>query len=473
MGKLVAAGVLAAVLTATPAIGTLPQAAADASPVGIHNRSASTILSEMTLQQRVGQLFVVGGAATGVSSATRSAVTTYHVGNVILTGRSTAGVTATRKVDDGLQRLSTHATDAAANLLVSTDQEGGYVQVLQGPGFSRMPTALTQGTWSDSTVSSAARAWGLQLRSAGVNVNLAPDMDVVSSTFAPYNQPIGYYRREYGHTPSVVAHKGGWFLLGMRSRGIGTTAKHFPTLGRVRLNTDTSSGVTDRTTYASSTWLDPFKTAIADHTKFVMVSTAYYEHIDPNHPAAFSHTIVTDLLRDQLGFNGVIVSDDLGNAKQVQAWSPATRAIEFIDAGGDLVLTGNTTTLPSMVNAVVAKAESNTAFRARVNQSALRVLEAKESLGLLRWYGRLTVNGQMNAATASALQLYLRTTITGAWDTNTRECLQRVVGTGVDGVWGPKSQAALQSFLGISHDGSTALNARTVEALQSYLNSQQ
>jgi hypothetical protein len=78
----------------------------------------------------------------------------------------------------------------------------------------------------------------------------------------------------------------------------------------------------------------------------------------------------------------------------------------------------------------------------------------------------------MNAATASALQLYLRTTITGAWDTNTRECLQRVVGTGVDGVWGPKSQAALQSFLGISHDGSSSLNARTVAALQRYLNGQ-
>jgi beta-N-acetylhexosaminidase len=472
MGKLVAAGVLAAALTAAPAIGAVPQSAADASPVGIHNRSASALLSRMTLQQRVGQLFMVGGAPTGVSSATRSALTTYHVGNVILTGRSTAGVTATRKVSDGLQRLSTHQTDAAANLLVSTDQEGGYVQVLQGPGFSRMPTALTQGTWSDSTLYRSARAWAWQLRSAGVNVNLAPVMDVVSSSFAPYNQPIGYYQREFGHTPSVVASKGGWFLLGMRSRGVGTTAKHFPTLGRVRYNTDTHSGVVDRTTYASSTWLNPFKTAIADHSKFVMVSTAYYEHIDPNHPAAFSHTIVTDLLRDKLGFTGVIVSDDLGNAKQVQAWSPATRAIEFLDAGGDLVLTGNTTTLPSMVNAVVAKAESNSAFRARVNQSALRVLQAKQSLGLLRWYAPLTVNGRMDAATASALQVYLLSTRTGSWDSNTRECLQRVIGTGVDGVWGPNSQAALQSFLGISHDGSSSLNARTVAALQRYLNGQ-
>jgi beta-N-acetylhexosaminidase len=203
-----------------------------------------------------------------------------------------------------------------------------------------------------------------------------------------------------------------------------------------------------------------------------MVSTAYYEHIDPNHPAAFSHTIVTDLLRDKLGFTGVIVSDDLGNAKQVQAWSPATRAIEFLDAGGDLVLTGNTTTLPSMVNAVVAKAESNSAFRARVNQSALRVLQAKQSLGLLRWYAPLTVNGRMDAATASALQVYLLSTRTGSWDSNTRECLQRVIGTGVDGVWGPNSQAALQSFLGISHDGSSSLNARTVAALQRYLNGQ-
>lgn len=472
MGKVMAVGLLSAGLVAAPALATAPEAGAQASPVGIHQRVAAKVLDRMTLRQRVGQLFMVGGAATGVSRATRTAVTRYHVGNVILTGRSTRGVTATRKISDGLQRLSTHKTDQATTLLISADQEGGYVQVLQGPGFSRMPTALTQGTWSNTAVYRSARRWGMQLRSAGVNLNLAPDMDVVSKAFAPHNEPIGKYQREFGHTPSVVAHKGGWFLLGMKSRGIGTAAKHFPTLGRVRHNTDTASGVTDRTTYASSTWLNPFKTAIADHTKFMMMSTAYYQHIDAKRPAAFSHKIVTDLLRHKLGFTGVVVSDDLGNAKQVQAWSPARRALNFIEAGGDVVLTGNTRTLPAMVNAVVSQARKYPSFRAKVNAAALRVLKAKQSMGLLRWYTKLSVNGRMTAATASALQVYLRTTPTGRWDANTRRRLQQVIGTGVDGKWGPKSQAALQSFLGIAHDGSGSLNARTVSALQRFLNHQ-
>lgn len=469
-----AVGAAAAPATSAAAApdAVVPDAATPDAVVGVSNPSASSVLSSMTLRQRVGQLFMVSAPATGYGTGTKNAIKTYHVGNVYLSGRSSDGLTATRSLTDSVQRMSTVPRTNNVTMLVATDQEGGAVQVLSGPGISTIPSALTQGTWSSSTVRSSASTWAAQLRGSGVNLDLAPVLDVVTAAWAPYNQPIGYYHREFGHTSAVVTSKGLAFMHGLQDGRVGSTVKHFPTLGRVRYNTDTHSGVTDSTTTVSSAYLDPFEAAIDSGTNAVMMSSATYTKIDSQHPAAFSTTIITGLLRHTLGYNGLVISDDLGNAAQVQAWSPGRRATNFLSAGGDIVLTGNTSTLPAMVDAVVAKASSDPTFRAQVDASALRVLQAKRDLGLLQKYDRLSVTGSMNASTASALQVYLRTTQTGSWDANTRMALQRVIGVPIDGVWGSQSQAALQRFLGISRDGSSTLNARTVTALQNYLNNQ-
>jgi GH25 family lysozyme M1 (1,4-beta-N-acetylmuramidase) len=114
-----------------------------------------------------------------------------------------------------------------------------------------------------------------------------------------------------------------------------------------------------------------------------MMSTAYYSRIDPGNPAAFSSTIVTGMVRGDLGFDGVVISDDLGQAAQVRAWTPADRAIKFLNAGGDMVLTVDPAVLPAMYNAVLQKTTVDSAFKSRVDASALRVLTAKQNRGLL------------------------------------------------------------------------------------------
>lgn len=117
------------------------------------------------------------------------------MGSVILTGRSTAGVGATAGVAATLER----ANPEAARLFVAADQEGGQVQVLRGPGFSNIPTALSQGHRAPGALRGDARQWGAQLRRAGVNVNLAPVLGTVPSPAAARNnQPIGVFDREYG-----------------------------------------------------------------------------------------------------------------------------------------------------------------------------------------------------------------------------------------------------------------------------------
>jgi beta-N-acetylhexosaminidase len=339
---------------------------------------AQSVFDRMTEAQRVGQLLMVDCPSTGVSATTISAITDHHVGSVILDGTSYAGRAATRGVTDQLQQLA----PADAGLFVATDQEGGLVQRLQGPGFTRIVSAVQQGRIRPRRLRRYARGWGTQLREAGVNVNLAPVLDTVPAGFGS-NPPIGDLDREFGHTPAVVAAHGVAVLRGMLAAGVDPTVKHFPGLGRVRGNTDTTAGVTDSVTTRNDPYLQPFRAAVSAHTPFVMMSTAIYSRIDPGTPAAFSRPIVTGLLRNGLGFTGVVISDDVGGAAQVAQYGVGQRAVRFIAAGGDIVLTVDAGQAGRMTAALLAKARRDPAFKRLVNAAALRVLQAKNARGLL------------------------------------------------------------------------------------------
>ncbi|WP_020144365.1 glycoside hydrolase family 3 N-terminal domain-containing protein [Terracoccus sp. 273MFTsu3.1] len=452
--------------TAEPLVVPADTVAATVSPVD----QARAAYNRMTTAQRVGQLFMVGGAVTGLGSATTTAISRYHVGNLILMGRTTAGAPPVRYLTGRAETLTSSAATAGVPLFIAADQEGGFVQVLQGPGFSRMPTALTQGTWTDTSLTASARTWGTQVMRSGVDVDLAPVMDTVAKSFASLNKPIGFYQREYGYTPSVVADKGTTFLKGMRASGLAMTAKHFPGLGRVTGNTDTTAGVTDTVTTRTSTDITPFRAAISAGAHLLMVSSAYYSRIDASHPAVFSPTVIRAMIRGDLGFTGVVISDDLGNAKQVAAWSPGARAVGFINAGGDVVLTGNPSVVPAMVAAVTARAASDSVFRGRVQTAVMRVLTVKAQYGLLA--PRLPVTGYFGPLTKTALQRWLGIAQTGVFDSATIRALQARVGAPVVGVWGPRSMAALQGYLGLYLDGAATWNARTVAGLQRYLDTQ-
>jgi beta-N-acetylhexosaminidase len=290
-------------------------------------------------------------------------------------------VTATRAVTRELQAQATGTTTNGVKLWVSADQEGGLVQSLKGPGFSTIPTALAQGSWPRATLESRAERWGSQLRAAGVNLDLAPVADTVPAGLGTANAPIGYFDREYGHHPKVVARHVTAVIDGLRSAGVEATAKHFPGLGRVRRNTDTSAGVTDSTTTRHDPYLLPFQRAVTDHVPVVMVSSATYTRIDPGHLAAFS-PVVMDMLRHDLDFTGAIVSDSM-TAVAVQNVPAGARGVRFIRAGGTVALSVDTATTTAMATAVLARAESSAHFRATVRRDALVVLKEKHRIGLL------------------------------------------------------------------------------------------
>jgi beta-N-acetylhexosaminidase len=340
------------------------------------------VYGQMTQAQRVGQLFLVGVSGDLAGPQTQAALRQYHFGSLLLGTNTSAGVAGVRSATAFMQSLATGANTGGARFFIAANQEGGQIQPLTGSGFSTMPSALIQGSWSVSTLREQARDWGGELSSAGVNLDLAPVMDVVPAGQAASNAPIGQYDREFGFTPAGNGAHGAAFIQGMAAARVATTAKHFPGLGRATGNTDFTSGVVDSVTTASDPYLGSFRDAIDAGVPFVMVAEATYTRIDPSSLAVFSPVIMR-LLRSGLGFGGVIVSDDLGQAQAVAAIPAAQRAISFLSAGGDLVTSQTLGPAEVMASAVLAKAAADSSFGAVVAAAVRRVLAAKEAYGLL------------------------------------------------------------------------------------------
>src|SRR3984957_12484154 len=338
------------------------------------------VLDNLTLAQRVGELFLVGVDGNIAGPELTAAERTYHFGSLLL-NKTAAGAAALEAETAPMQELAP-ADTSGVRLYIAANQEGGQIQQLSGPGFATMPSALEQGSWSLSTLRASATDWGTDLRAAGVNLDLAPVMDVVPQGSAASNAPIGALDREFGFDPVTNGEHGTAFIQGMAAAGVMTVAKHFPGLGRVAGNTDFTPNVVDNVTTANDPYLNSFRAAIAAGVPMVMGALATYTRIDPTALAVFS-PVVMRLLRDGLGFAGVIVSDDLGQAKAVQSIPAGTRAVSFLAAGGDLITSQDLGPAEQMAAAVLARASANAAFRATVDAAAARVLAAKQAAGLL------------------------------------------------------------------------------------------
>lgn len=360
--------------TATPSPSTEPSAV----PLDAAHRQLAT----MSRKEKIGQVLMVGVPATGSNSADLSTITRNALGNVFLKGRSSRGSAATGEVVERINTAIVKGTAAEITPYVATDQEGGNVQVLRGAGFSTLPTALVQGSWDSTTLTHRATEWGKELAAVGINLNLAPVADTVSSaSFAPSNGPIGQWKREYGYTPEAVSRASQAFTKGMGAAGVDSVIKHFPGLGRVTQNTDIVKNVIDTKTTRNDPYLAPFRAGIAAGNEWVMVSNSYYSKIDAKNIAPFSSTIMRGMLREDLGFTGVIISDDMCDATQLSPWGYATRAVRFFEAGGTMMLCVNAGKLDQISAALAEQAKKDPGFARLIDAAALKVLQAKQDEG--------------------------------------------------------------------------------------------
>lgn len=362
---------------AVPRAETSPPTTAPSSESPGPEDVVEDVLAGLDRRAQVAQLFVAGVPLDDLGSG--DALAGSGVGGLFLAGRSQAPAAELAGTSARWQDLA-----PGPGLWIAADQEGGEVQSLQGPGFERLPSALDQAALPTPELAALAERTGTALSGAGLNLNLAPVADVVPPGTEDANEPIGAHDRHYGSTPESVSAAVSTVMTAWDRAGVTPTLKHFPGLGRVLENTDTSAGVTDPVTTADDPQVGLFgDLAGSPADPFVMVSSATYPQLDPAERAAFSPVVVTGLLRERLGFDGVVISDDLGGARAVRDVPPGERAVRFLAAGGTLVLTVDPALVPEMIDAVLRRSEADPAFAATVDDAVRTALLAKERAGLL------------------------------------------------------------------------------------------
>lgn len=360
-------GPAATVPASTPSVEATPAIAA-----------CRDLAASLTSEQKVGQLYMVGTTATSVPDSLASLIRDLHLGSVLYLG--TRGASAADSAAQSM-RIAALGEDMIP-VLIAADQEGGRIQRMAGPGFSTIPSAREQGTMDDDALRTSWATWGRELARAGVRFNLAPVADTVPESKLRSNAPIGALQRNFGTDPDDVADAVVAVVEGLSDAKVATSLKHFPGLGRVTTNTDFGVAVDDLTT-THDDLLEPFTEAMDAGVSSVMVSSAIYSRIDPGVPAVHSSTIVTGLLREQLGWQGVVISDDLGAAGAMDSVAARDRGVRFIAAGGDLVINADPGTIGEMIDETLDRAASDRVFADGLDAHVTRVLQLKASVGLV------------------------------------------------------------------------------------------
>ena len=333
------------------------------------------ILSDMTLPEKVGQLFFVRCP----EEDTVSHVSTYHLGGYILFGRDTKGKTASELIQTihGYQEAA--ARDTGVPLLIGVDEEGGsVVRVSSNPNIRSSkfssPQTLYRSGGMEAIVDDTHEK-NVLLKALGFNVNLAPVADV-STNAADF-----IYSRTFGQNAAETAEYTAAVTARMAADGMGSVLKHFPGYGN---NVDTHTGIAvDRRpleTFLEQDFL-PFAGGLAagGDTAAVLVSHNIVTAMDDTLPASLSPA-VHDVLRRELQFNGVVMTDDLAMDAVAAYAEGGSSAVMAIAAGNDIVLT---TDYPTQIPKVIAAVQSGTISEEQINKACLRVLRWKESLGLI------------------------------------------------------------------------------------------
>jgi beta-N-acetylhexosaminidase len=270
--------------------------------------------------------------------------------------------TSARHVTEITARLRRAAGSPAP--IVCTDQEGGAVRILPWAP----PEASQPAQGAGGIVGADARAAASALRGEGVTTALAPVADVPSVSGS------AIAGREFSTDPAAAAADVTAAVHGWRAGGVQPTLKHFPGLGGATVNTDDGPATVGRTKAQLEEDLRPFRAGIAAGAPLVMVSSAVYPALDGARIASQSPAIVQDLLRRRLGFRGVAITDSLEAAAVRATGDVEQAAVASVAAGMDLILTTGRGSYIHIYRALLARARTDAAFRARVRESAARVL---------------------------------------------------------------------------------------------------
>ena len=323
---------------------------------------------DLSVEDAVGQMFMVSVGGTEPDYYIEKMVRERNIGGIILFGYNMENEAQTKALVGSLQGLSVE-TEPAIPLLVAVDQEGG--EISSAPWVAAQPAAARIGARGDpAEARAAAGRIGDELLRAGVNTDLAPVVDT------GFGAAIG--ARSYGEDPEVVGRMGAAAVEGFEEAGVVSAAKHFPNHGPATSDSHESLPVIDHDLATVRSYdLPPFRAAIEAGVPMVMVGHLLYPAIDPERPASLSPEAIR-MLRGELGFDGVVITDDLAMAGATGGEPPADAAVEAVKAGADLLIVSSQPQQQAdAYDAVVAAVESGEIPRESIRASAERVLEVK------------------------------------------------------------------------------------------------
>ncbi len=339
---------------------------------------AETLISDMTLHEKICQLFIVmPKQLTGVSGQKRAgkdmrtALADYPVGGMLLDGTNISSVKQVKALNKKLQAYS------RIPLLLTIDEEGGRVaRLMTAAGTTQVGPMLSYVDQGTKVARKNARTIAADIVRCGFNLDFAPVADVWSN---PDNTVIGNraYSTDFAQAAELVAAA----VKGFHDGGAACTLKHFPGHGSTAEDSHLGSAYVYKTLDAiRREELLPFKAGIKAGADCVMIGHLILPEVD-DRPAPFSRAIVTDLLRDELGFDGVITTDALEMQALIDHYSDGEIVTMCIEAGCDLLLVPDD--FHSALHALEAAVEDGTITEERINESVLRILHLKEKMGLL------------------------------------------------------------------------------------------
>ena len=338
-----------------------------------YKQLASMYVSHMTLDEELGQLIMVEYADTTYSSDLDTMINKLHAGGVIMYEFQMNTFNQTKHDIAEMQQR------ASIPLLISTDEEGGpYVHRLSHIYGYRMSATDIANTGNPEVATQQGTKAAHDLLALGINENLAPDVDV--------NLVNGYdmVTRTFGSTPQSVITYAGAYMKALQANGVIACIKHFPGLGDATPDAHTTLPVVNRTRdQIYSVELAPFKAFIQSPDKLlnpgmIMPTDVLMPAIDPVYPAELSHIFMTDILRKQFGYDGVVLTDALYMQGITQKWSMYQAAVMALNAGNDMILgpTGADQMLAT-INALKAALQNGTLSKARVDEAATRIIALK------------------------------------------------------------------------------------------------
>jgi beta-N-acetylhexosaminidase len=349
----------------------------DTSPRAI----AAQAMAKMSLEQRVGQVFMLGFDGTTLTASNRALVQGLHLGGVTLFARNITDGPQLARLDAELQTIADPVP-----LFISVDQEGGLV-VRVTDGATIFPGNMAVGATGDPTQARRiAQASASELLAMGVNMDLAPVVDVNTN---PQNPVIGV--RSFGSDMGLVSDFGVQTIQGLQSSGVSAVGKHFPGHGDTEVDSHRDLPVVPHSLERlQALEFVPFKAAIEAGVDGIMTAHVYLPAIEPQQdlPATLSRTVLTSLLREQLGYQGLILTDALDMDAIKKDRPAAEAAVQAFEAGADMLLIAGITAddrrhLAEGPPALLAAVQAGRVSEERLNASVVRILEAKAKRGIL------------------------------------------------------------------------------------------